>query len=185
MTLTRCLYLLIQWLLYFHDWNNNVNTIIKTTTTQKLKSLNTDTDNESPPFKPLRIGILGAAEINYVSIIEPVSTHPAALITAIAARSKPRAEAQIAHHKESLPGEVKAYGSYEEVIHDPDIDAVYIPLPNGLHYRWTLAALEAGKHVLVEKPITSNAREAREVAAAARRNGKVALEAFQDRKSVV
>ncbi|KAL6248914.1 hypothetical protein RBB50_003977 [Rhinocladiella similis] len=170
-----------RWLLYFHDWNNSINSVIQTTTTKKLDALTsptTNTDTDGAPFKPLRIGVLGAAEINYVSIIEPVSTHPTALITAIAARDKSRAEAQIAYYKASLPGPVKAYGSYDEVVADPDIDAVYIPLPNGLHYKWALAALEAGKHVLVEKPITSNAREARALAAAAHRTGKVALEAF-------
>ncbi|KIW20122.1 hypothetical protein PV08_00697 [Exophiala spinifera] len=166
-------------LLYFHDWNNIVNSIIRTTTTKKLDALaSSATSADNAPFRPLRIGVLGAAEINYLSIIEPVSTHPTALITAIAARDKSRAEAQIASFKASLPGPVKAYGSYDEVLADGDIDAVYIPLPNSLHYRWAVAALEAGKHVLVEKPVTSNAREARALAAAAHRTGKVALEAF-------
>jgi predicted dehydrogenase len=63
-------------------------------------------------------------------------------------------------------------------VSDPDIDAVYIPLPNGLHHRWALAALRNAKHVLIEKPMASNAREAREIRDAASAAGKVALEAF-------
>jgi len=110
--------------------------------------------------------------------IDPVSTHPSAIITAIAARDKSRAQAQIDAFKSLLPGAVKAHGSYDAVVSDPDIDAVYIPLPNGLHHKWALAALENGKHVLIEKPMTSNAREAREIRDAASRAGKVALEAF-------
>jgi predicted dehydrogenase len=71
--------------------------------------------------------------------------------------------------------------SYRAVVEDPAIDAVYIPLPNSLHGKWTLAALEAGKHVLCEKPFTANAEEARAVAAAADRSGLVVAEAFHYR----
>jgi predicted dehydrogenase len=110
--------------------------------------------------------------------IDPVSTHPTALITAIAARDKSRAQAQIDAYKSLLPGDVKAHGSYDAVVSDPDIDAVYIPLPNGLHHRWAVAALRNAKHVLIEKPMASNAREAREIRDAASAAGKVALEAF-------
>ena len=58
----------------------------------------------------------------------------------------------------------RVHDSYEALIADPELDAVYIPLPNGLHGRWTRAALDAGKHVLCEKPFTANAAEAREIA---------------------
>ena len=73
------------------------------------------------------------------------------------------------------------HDSYDALLADPSLDAVYIPLPNGLHAQWTLAALKAGKHVLCEKPFTSNAAQAREVAAAADGTGLVVMEAFHYR----
>jgi predicted dehydrogenase len=98
----------------------------------------------------------------------------------VAARDPSRAAAFAARH-----GIPRSAGSYEAVIDDPDIDAVYIPLPNSLHGRWTLAALDAGKHVLCEKPFTANAEEAATVAAAADKaatdSGLVVVEAFHYR----
>ena len=73
------------------------------------------------------------------------------------------------------------HDSYDGLLADPSLDAVYIPLPNGLHAQWMLAALQAGKHVLCEKPFTSNAAQAREVAAAADGTGLVVMEAFHYR----
>ena len=73
------------------------------------------------------------------------------------------------------------HDSYEALIADPDLDAVYNPLPNGLHGRWTRAALAAGKHVLCEKPFTANAAEAREVAELAAKSDRVVMEAFHYR----
>jgi predicted dehydrogenase len=73
------------------------------------------------------------------------------------------------------------HDSYEALVADPSLDAVYVPLPNGLHQRWTLAALAAGKHVLCEKPFTSNAAQARVVAEAAAGTGLVVMEAFHYR----
>jgi predicted dehydrogenase len=73
------------------------------------------------------------------------------------------------------------HASYADLLADPEIDAVYNPLPNGLHAEWSIAALEAGKHVLCEKPFTANATEAEAVAAAATRTGLVVMEAFHYR----
>ncbi len=78
-------------------------------------------------------------------------------------------------------GIARVHDNYDELIADPDLDAVYNPLPNGLHAQWTIAALDAGKHVLCEKPFTSNAKEAEAVAAAADRTGLVVMEAFHYR----
>jgi len=97
-------------------------------------------------------------------------------VAAIAARDPARARRFAARH-----GIATVHGSYEELIADPGIDAVYNPLPNSLHAPWTLRAIAAGKHVLCEKPFASNEAEAAAVAAAARAAGLVVIEAFHYR----
>jgi predicted dehydrogenase len=124
-------------------------------------------------MEPLRIGCLGAARITKAALVKPAATTPGVAVTAIAARDGDRAAAYAAKH-----GIPTSYGSYAQLLADPDVDAVYNPLPNGLHGAWTIRALEAGKHVLCEKPFTANADEAVEVAAAADRTGLVVMEAF-------
>ncbi|WP_284749557.1 Gfo/Idh/MocA family protein [Amycolatopsis sp. RTGN1] len=124
----------------------------------------------------LRIGILGAARIAPVALVKPASTSSEVDIVAVAARSLERAQAFAAKH--DIP---RAHSSYEALLADPDVDAVYNPLPNGLHGRWTRAALEAGKHVLCEKPFTANAAEAREIALLAEGSDRVVMEAFHYR----
>ncbi|KAK4557008.1 hypothetical protein LTR86_005989 [Recurvomyces mirabilis] len=125
--------------------------------------------------RPLHLGVLGAAAINPGAIFDPVSTHPDIIIAGIAARSRAKAETQI---KQCKLQHAKAYDSYDALLGDPDIDAVYNPLPNGLHAEWTIKAMRAGKHVLVEKPIASNAEQVREIKKVADETGKVVLEAF-------
>jgi predicted dehydrogenase len=93
--------------------------------------------------------------------------------TAVAARDAARARAFAAKHNVPV-----VHDSYEALLADPDVDAVYNPLPNGLHALWTIRALEAGKHVLCEKPFTANTAEAEKVAAVADRTGLVVMEAF-------
>jgi predicted dehydrogenase len=122
----------------------------------------------------LRIGTLGAARITPMALIRPARSRSAVEVTAVAARDRARAERFAAKHR--IP---HVLGSYEELVTSPEVDAVYNPLPNSHHREWTLRAIEAGKHVLCEKPFTSNAAEAREVADAARaRPEVVVMEAF-------
>src|SRR5689334_1295390 len=125
---------------------------------------------------PVRIGILGAARIAPAAAIKPARVVGDAMIGAVAARDRTRAEAFASKH-----GIPRVHGSYADLIADPDLDAIYNPLPNGLHAEWTIAALEAGKHVLCEKPFTANAKEAEAVAAVADRTGLVVMEAFHYR----
>lgn len=124
----------------------------------------------------LRIGVLGAAQIAPAALIRPARDNAEVVVTAVAARDQSRAHAFAAEH-----GIPRVYNSYETLIADPDVDAVYNPLPNGLHGRWTRAALEAGKHVLCEKPFTANAAEARQIADFAAGSGRVVMEAFHYR----
>jgi len=124
----------------------------------------------------LRIGVLGAARITPAALINPARSIPGVEIAAVAARDPSRAAAFAAEHK--IP---QTFSSYAELLADRSIQAVYIPLPNGLHAEWTLAAIAAGKHVLCEKPMTSNAAEAVAVAEAAERAGVVVTEAFHYR----
>lgn len=122
--------------------------------------------------QPLRIGILGAARIAARAIVQPAQAlgHE---IVAVAARDRGRAEAYAAEH-----GIARVHDSYEALLADPEIEAVYNPTPNSEHVRWTLAALRAGKHVLSEKPFASNAAEARLVAAEPNPAGLVVFEGF-------
>jgi predicted dehydrogenase len=124
----------------------------------------------------LRIGILGAARIAPIALVKPAKSSADVEVVAVAARSADRAQAFAARH-----GIPRAHSSYDDLLAAPDVDAVYNPLPNGLHGRWTRAALAAGKHVLCEKPFTANAAEAREIADLAAASDRVVMEAFHYR----
>ncbi|MCW2929153.1 MAG: oxidoreductase [Actinomycetia bacterium] len=124
----------------------------------------------------MRIGVLGAARIAPAALMKPARVVDGVEVGAVAARDRQRAQAFAARY-----GVPTVHDSYAALLADPSLDAVYIPLPNGLHAQWTLAALKAGKHVLCEKPFTSNAAQAREVAAAADGTGLVVMEAFHYR----
>jgi predicted dehydrogenase len=121
---------------------------------------------------PLRIGCLGAARIAPAALIRPASKSTRATVSAVAARDPDRARSFARKH--DIP---KVYETYQDLVEADDVDAVYIPLPNGLHAQWTLEALKAGKHVLCEKPFTANQGEAERVAAAAPAD-LVVMEAF-------
>ena len=124
----------------------------------------------------LRIGVLGTARISATALLGPAAIVPEVTVAAVAARDQSRAAAYAARH-----GIPVAYGGYDALLADPDIDAVYNPLPNSLHGPWTLQAIAAGKHVLCEKPFASNAEEADLVADAAAASGLVVMEAMHYR----
>jgi len=123
----------------------------------------------------LRWGLLGTARINRAVI--PVMNEAArSSLEAVASRSLDRACTYAAEWQ--IP---RALGSYEELLADPGVDAIYISLPNSLHVEWTVRALEAGKHVLCEKPLALSVEGVDEIEAAVRRTGRVAAEAFMYR----
>ena len=124
----------------------------------------------------VRWGVLGAANIALKKVIPAMQASRWCEMVAIASRDAARARA--AAEEVGLP---KHYGSYEELLAAPDIDAIYNPLPNHLHVPWSIRAAEAGKHVLCEKPIALNAAEARELVAARDRTGVKIGEAFMVR----
>ncbi len=125
----------------------------------------------------LRWGILSTANIAVRKVIPGMQASPRSEVVAIASREAGRAEA--AARALAIP---RAHGSYEALLADPDIDAVYIPLPNHLHAEWAIAAARAGKHVLCEKPLAMTAAEAQQIVDAGRDAGIVLMEAFMYRQ---
>jgi predicted dehydrogenase len=123
--------------------------------------------------RPLLIGTLGAAAITPGALIRPARMVAGVEVRAIAARDADRAGRFAARH-----GIARVHDDYDALLADPELEAIYNPLPNGLHCEWTLRALAAGKHVLCEKPLASNAEEARRMQEAAEREGLVLMEAF-------
>jgi predicted dehydrogenase len=124
----------------------------------------------------IRIGILGAAKIAPPVVINPSRDNPDFEVVAIAARDPERARAYAAEHK--IPHVAK---DYDALVCRDDVDLVYNALPPGGHARWTIAALEAGKHVLCEKPFAMNAAQVRRMNAAAAKSGRKLVEAFHYR----
>jgi xylose dehydrogenase (NAD/NADP) len=120
----------------------------------------------------LRLGLLSTAKING-AILRGAQETDAAEVVAVASRDESRARAYAAEH-----GIERAHGSYEALLADDDVDAVYISLPNSMHVDWAIRALEAGKHVLCEKPLTRHPADAERAFDAADRAGRVLLEAF-------
>jgi xylose dehydrogenase (NAD/NADP) len=120
-------------------------------------------------------GILSTADINR-KLIPGAHASPKVDLLAVASRDKTRAE-DFAREWEIE----RAYGSYDELLADADVEAVYIPLPNTLHREWTIKAVEAGKHVLCEKPFSRHPADVEEAFVAAERNGRLLTEAFMYR----
>ncbi len=125
----------------------------------------------------VRWGVLSTANIATEKVIPGLRRSPRSEVLGIASREPGRADA--AAGRLGIP---RAYGSYEAMLADPDIDAVYNPLPNHLHAAWTIAAARAGKHVLCEKPLALTAAEAQGMVDACREAGVLLMEAFMYRQ---
>jgi predicted dehydrogenase len=124
----------------------------------------------------VRWGVLSTAKIGIEKVIPATAAAARCEVVAIASRDLGRAQTAA-----SGLGIARAFGSYEDLLADPDIDAVYIPLPNHLHADWTIAAAVAGKHVLCEKPLATSAAEAELMIQACEAEGVLLMEAFMYR----
>jgi predicted dehydrogenase len=126
--------------------------------------------------RPLRFGILGAALIAPNALIKPAQQVAEAEVVAVAARDRTKAD-----EFAKTNGIPRVHASYADLLSDPELDVIYNPLPNSLHCEWTIRALRAGKHVLCEKPIASNAAEAERMLQVAQETGLFLGEAFHYR----
>jgi predicted dehydrogenase len=124
----------------------------------------------------VRWGILGCARIARTQVIPAILRRPEAQLQAVASRDASR----LAEFR-SLFGSFTAHDSYEALIADPEVDAVYVPLPNSLHCEWSIRAMRAGKHVLCEKPLALDAGQAEDMARVSRECGVLLMEAFMYR----
>jgi len=127
-------------------------------------------------MRKIRWGILSTANIGIKCVIPAIIAGQQGVVAAIASRDAERA-ARVA----TTFGIPRSFGNYQSLLDDPAIDAIYNPLPNHLHVEWTVKALEAGKHVLCEKPIALNAAQAQAIVAARDRTGRMVIEAFMVR----
>ena len=127
------------------------------------------------PDKTLKWGLLSTARINR-ALITPLRASKRNYLSAVASRTQKSADAYAREKK--IP---RAHGSYESLLADPEIDVVYISLPNHLHAEWTIKAVQAGKHVLCEKPLALSVDDVDAVQAAAHKHGRVVMEAFMYR----
>ncbi|HEU0292080.1 MAG TPA: Gfo/Idh/MocA family oxidoreductase [Anaerolineales bacterium] len=126
-------------------------------------------------MKKLRWGLLSTARINRV-LLPPLRSSRRNELTAVASRDLDRAKAYA--DEKDIP---RAFGSYEALLADPDVDVIYNPLPNSMHAEWTIKAAQAGKHVLCEKPLANTVAEVDAITAAAQEAGVVVMEAFMYR----
>jgi xylose dehydrogenase (NAD/NADP) len=121
-------------------------------------------------------GVLGVANIALRAVIPAIRASANGRLVAIASRSEATAQEAAARM-----GALRAHGRYEALLEDPDVDAVYIPLPNALHREWAIRCAEAGRHVLCEKPLATTAGDCDAMIAACRRHGVLLMEAFMYR----
>lgn len=127
-------------------------------------------------MKPVVFGVLSVSRHFALRVQSPLASSETTVVRAIASRSKDKAEEAAA-----AMGIARAYGSYEELLADREIEAVYIVLPNNLHAEWVMRAADAGKHVLCEKPFAMNAAEAEKAIRYAQKKGVLVMEAFMYR----
>ncbi|MEO7912583.1 MAG: Gfo/Idh/MocA family oxidoreductase [Roseiflexaceae bacterium] len=124
----------------------------------------------------VRWGVLSTSNIGRTAVLPAIQRSSNGELLAVASRAADKARA----FADEL-GIARAYASYEQLLADPEIEAVYIPLPNNMHREWAIKAAEAGKHILCEKPLALNAAECAEMEAAAHANGVLLMEAFMYR----
>lgn len=132
--------------------------------------------NQSTTHTPVRWGVLSTANIGVKRVAPAIHKSSNGRLVAVASR-----DAQRVRKLYTFAPDVRVFGDYESLIHDPQIEAIYNPLPNGLHAEWSIKAMEAGKHVLCEKPLSVTAEEGATMAQAARANGVLLMEAFMYR----
>jgi predicted dehydrogenase len=125
---------------------------------------------------PVRWGVLSVANIAVKRVIPALTASESAQLVAIASRNPVRAQGLFAQRPD-----LRIYDDYQALIDDPEVEAIYNPLPNSLHAEWTIKALLAGKHVLCEKPLAVTAEEGALMIEAARSNGQLLMEAFMYR----
>lgn len=126
----------------------------------------------------IRFGVLGTARVVSYGLLKPARETASVEVIGIASRTLAKAQEFARAH-----GIKEAFGSYDALLNSPEIDAVYVALPTALHYEWTRRALEAGKHVLCEKPLAANAQLAEELALCAKRHDRVLVEGMHIRYS--
>ena len=131
----------------------------------------------SEPLRKIRWGVLGYARIARLELIPAMQRAANSEFFALASRDT----AKLAEARATFPGLARFYRGYDELLRDPEVEAVYIPLPNSLHREWTLKAAAHGKHVLCEKPLALTAADAREMTAACAAHGVLFMEAFMYR----
>src|SRR5690554_2398323 len=119
-------------------------------------------------YEPVKWGVLSTANIARTQFLPALMDAHNAVLQAVGSRDLAKAQ-EVA----SQFGAAKAYGSYDELLSDPEVEAVYIPLPNSMHKEWTIKALRAGKHVLCEKPMALNIEECDEMLQAAEEEGRL------------
>src|SRR5947208_13074468 len=132
--------------------------------------------DEKPLHAPVRWGVLSAANIAVKHVAPAIVASSNGRLAAVGSRNPQRAEKVF-----TFAPDVRIYGDYESLINDPEIEAIYNPLPNSLHAEWSIRAMQAGKHVLCEKPLAVTARQGASMAEVARENGMLLMEAFMYR----